>query len=282
MKVFHYTSGQGLFGIVNSNKLHCSNIKFMNDSSEELYAKQILEEFLHNSEKAQVLYKKFYSQSYHDVILYPGDKFVVSFCKENDSLSMWNYYASGNGYNLEFELSEIIQRNKKHGISIREIEMVYNKIDQLNLYEIFIKRFEEKAIEYDKLEESKDRVEDAKSHHEISNAQDEISELFNKELIDLLLSFKHPAYEREHEVRLIVSVLPWFMDDFDNTDFKISPNGVFIEYLTLDLDITEMLKSVTVHPLNGELHKSGVERFLLQKWMKPLDVKISNIPFRKV
>src|SRR5690606_4770675 len=216
------------------------------------------------------------------VILYPGDKFVVSFCKESDSLSMWNYYASGNGYNLEFDLLEIVQLNKKHGISIKPIEMVYSKIEQFDLYNALIDRFEEKSIEYDKLEELKSSAEDDDSCHQISIAQDNISESFNKELSDLLISFKHPAYEREHEVRLIVSILPWFLDDFNNSDFKISSNGVFIEFLTLELNIDEMLKSVTVHPLNGELHKSGVERFFLQKCMRSLDVKSSKIPFRKV
>lgn len=255
----------------------------MNDSSEELYAEQVLHEFLSDSERGQKLYEKFYNQTYHDVILYPGDKFVTSFCKESDSLSMWNYYASGNGYNLEFDLQEIINFNKKYGISIKLVEMVYNKNDQSDLFNSLLEKSEKKASEYDNLEELKNSAKDANRYREIAHAQDAISESFNNELSEILLSFKHPAYEREQEVRLIVSVLPWFLDDLNNTNFKVSTSGVFVEYLTLKLDISNMLKSVTVHPLNGEFHKSGANKFLLTKREgKPVDVKVSCIPFREV
>lgn len=44
MKAYHYTSGQGLFSILNSQELWCSNLRFMNDPSEESYFEQLMEE----------------------------------------------------------------------------------------------------------------------------------------------------------------------------------------------------------------------------------------------
>ena len=37
MTLYHYTSGQGLSGIFDSKELHCSNVNFLNDPSEQSY-----------------------------------------------------------------------------------------------------------------------------------------------------------------------------------------------------------------------------------------------------
>jgi hypothetical protein len=101
MKVFHYTTGQGLFRILNSQQLHCSNLRFMNDPSEEFYFDHLIKELLEQEEDLKFIYKNLYNPSYHKAVLNPTEKYIASFSKNGDSLPMWNYYSKGNGYILK-------------------------------------------------------------------------------------------------------------------------------------------------------------------------------------
>lgn len=281
MKAYHYTSGQGLFNILNSQELQCSNLRFMNDPSEEFYFDNLLQElFDSDGGELESIYHTLYNKSYDKVVLNPTDKFIASFSKNSDSLSMWNYYSKGNGYNLEVDLQGIIVKNRTKNLSIRLIKLDYNKSNHDQFLKDLILEHKEKAKIYSNLTDESASGNTMNREGYILNQMQNIAEEFNDELDKLKIQFKHPAYAREDEVRLIISESPGLKEG-QKVEFKPSPSGVFISYISLD--ISGCISGVTTHPLNGELHKLGVEEFLKSKSeFRNIEVKASGIPFREV
>src|SRR5688572_14351294 len=117
MTLYHYTSGQGLFAIVNSGQLHCSHIDFMNDPSESFYFSTVLENVFDKVPKTKEIYSTLFNESYHRAVADPFEKFIASFSMNEDSLSMWNYYSKGNGYNLGLDVDGIINNNQNENVS---------------------------------------------------------------------------------------------------------------------------------------------------------------------
>lgn len=129
MTVYHYTSSNGVLGIINSSKLFCTNINFLNDPTELKYYKEVLKEVFKVTPECNKIYSLLYNQSYEQNVLNPFQNYIVSFSANNDSLSMWNYYANGNGYNIGFDIDSIIRRNRSEHLSIQKIVMCYIKSD---------------------------------------------------------------------------------------------------------------------------------------------------------
>lgn len=90
MSVFHYTSGQGVKGIFDSNELHCSNVNFMNDPSERTYLIELLKSIGQDSIFCKKIYESLWSDWYNEVVLEVFASFVASFSKNPDSIAMWN------------------------------------------------------------------------------------------------------------------------------------------------------------------------------------------------
>lgn len=275
MILYHYTTGQGVFGIINSKQLHCSNVMFLNDPSEQKYSNEILEVVLSKCSLCKKIYDTFYNESYHDVILNQTDKFIASFSKNRDSLSMWNYYSKGNGYNIGFEIDAIIKNNHGNKVYIKKVELIYDKNEQLKRTTNFILSFKDKLKRYHEL--------NALSEHDYYKYEQETNwliEEFNDGIYDLMITFKHEAYENEEEIRLIVNP-----DSFQRepTEYKISNNGVFIEFVGLNLNPKEDIKSITIHPLNEDIHLQSTKHFLYSRvGYNQIEVNKSEIPFRLV
>jgi hypothetical protein len=280
MTLYHYSSGQGIFGIINSDELHCSNINFLNDPSEQSYFSELLESINKDSAISREICETLFSASFISSYLNPFDRYVASFSKNPDSLSMWNYYAKGNGYNIGLDIDEIIKENEDENISIQKVELIYDIDRQMKDTLEFILQYEKQSNDYHKLEEAIKEMEKEEDYMPLVMEMDNIVELFNDGLHKLTLGYKHQAYEREEEVRLLISENEM---ERRSTKFKISENGVFIEYFSLKLKLRKNLKAVTIHPLCNEVHLEGTKRFISSKLgSTKRDIKISSIPFRIV
>lgn len=280
MTLYHYTSGQGLFGIINSEELHCSNVNFLNDPSERSYFQNILDHIFKDSSECKRIYDTLFNDSFQKAVVDPFDSFVASFSKNADSLSMWNYYAKGNGYNIGLEIDDIIAQNRNTNVYIQKVELNYNKEEQIDRTREFILSQRNNCDKYHDLDKQILNAQNEDDHYEYTHEQDNLINDFNTEVYKLKLGFKHQAYEREQEVRLIISE---FEPEQKTTRFKISENGVFVEYFPLKLNLKSKLKSITIHPLSGQLHLDGTKKFLSSKYLdKKIEIKVSTIPFRIV
>ncbi|MEQ8423268.1 MAG: DUF2971 domain-containing protein [Cyclobacteriaceae bacterium] len=283
MTLYHYTSGQGIFGIFNSSELHCSNVNFLNDPSEQSYFSDLLNDVFNQSSEAQEIHKALFNESFINAVVAPFDIYIGSFSKNGDSLSMWNYYSKGNGYNLGVDIDEIIREcQKDKNVSIQKIELIYEKSKQIDEIREFLLSSKDS---YSKYSQIKDKQSSAgikeEQYYELESDIVGVIEEFNDELYKLMLRYKHQAYDREEEVRLIVSENEV---EQKTTKFKVSDSGVFIEYIPLKLDLRNSIKSVTIHPLNGQLHVQGVKGFIRSRagYNNKIEIKSSSIPFRVV
>jgi len=283
MDSYHYTSSDGIFGIINSSQLHCSNVNFLNDPTEQNYFDSIINEAITKNSVCKNIYEILYNNLVEPCIINPFENYVISFCKNKDSLSMWSHYAKGNGYNLGFNIDSIIQRNINNFLSIKKVDLIYSKHDQITSLEKYIlshKVNSEKYLQCENIKKIAKNNNDKNSYELANYEQDNYLIDFSSGLLEMRLRFKHEAFINEEEVRLVVS-----QDETKHvtTSHKISSIGIIVEYVSLELDLEEDLTSITMHPLNGELHTMGMERFLNAKInIKNIDISKSKIPLRLI
>jgi hypothetical protein len=97
----HYTSATGLIGILESKQLYATDVRFLNDSQELLYAVDLAKQYLTNQplqskddeRKAFADFAlKLLDTKDNLVVILGTPTFVASFSEENDLLSQWRGY----------------------------------------------------------------------------------------------------------------------------------------------------------------------------------------------
>jgi hypothetical protein len=93
-KVFHYTSSEGLYGILDSHEFRGSNYLFMNDRSEFTYGANLLRDLCKEQMNiATTDYERRYCEA---IAAWDGpfdlEPYLASFCGMEDVLSQWRGY----------------------------------------------------------------------------------------------------------------------------------------------------------------------------------------------
>jgi len=119
--LYHYTTGGGLIGIFESNKIWASNVLYMNDRSEIFLGLELALTILgaKKEQASQPETREFLSGM--EAILSPTkwlfDFYVACFCAKDDLLSQWRGYAGmGNGYSLAV-FPEELEHGSGNGIA---------------------------------------------------------------------------------------------------------------------------------------------------------------------
>ncbi len=110
--IFSYTDAQGLLGIVKSRTLWATDYRYLNDSSEFLYARSLIEDVVAEANKEAP--PGSVKAVLRDTVLSGLDKnsigdqtnvqFLVCFSESRDQLSQWRGYCKvGDGYSLGFD-----------------------------------------------------------------------------------------------------------------------------------------------------------------------------------
>jgi Protein of unknown function (DUF2971) len=101
--LYHYTSAEGLLGIVRSREIWSTSVLYLNDASELSHATEVLTAELGTTPLKLRPNAGTFSMSIpvysKDLTL---DHFVSSFCEDKDLLSQWRGYGSGAGYSVGF------------------------------------------------------------------------------------------------------------------------------------------------------------------------------------
>jgi len=274
---FHYTSGKGLFGILSTDTLQCTNIKYLNDPSENIYIDGLLEEIFNEYPSYKDIYKELIDPSIEDGV-YHYTNYVASFSKRQDSLHMWNYYASGNGYNIGINLDSVREINKNDFDFINKEDVIYEitiqkglLIDLFEQYKTELLKFKTTHQEYKNIEEL-----DYLYYSELLRIQID----FHSDIRKYRFQFKHMAYRYEEETRLIIGCD--YTEPNNKLHYKVTDTGVIIEYIELKLNLKKNLKSITIHPAANELHLVGVKDYISSKFNSFVIKKIqqSKVPFR--
>jgi hypothetical protein len=279
---YHYTSVNGLCGIIENSCIHATHISYLNDPSEEEYFQTILEILLIQDKVIKDIYSILYNRSYENSFA-NYEKFIISFCELSDSLPMWNYYSRGNGYNLGLHLDNIIKRTKEiENLYSFKSKIVYDHDEQLKILSKIFKKHKNKAEKYRKLSAKMvdcQRLNNENDYQLYSYEQSELIASFMDELSIIKKMVKHPSYSNEREVRLIIET----DEEYNQIYYRNSSNGCIIPFIKIPISLNEDIFSITLHPLQNNLGLNGLKHLLNNKHINLKEnVSISEIPYREL
>ena len=187
--LYHYTTLDGLLGIVNSKEIWTSQINYLNDESEFLYTLQIVRRFLGDySHRTQDKEKKKEIELLFGAVrtIEEIKICVCSFSKDGDSLAQWRAYGPQGGYAIGFHLSVLQKLAEQHHFTVCECE--YDKKRQFNR----VKKLIDEFFKRQRYPDSRDERESVIAYSK-----------FKEELTKLACVLKHPAFQSEREWRLV-------------------------------------------------------------------------------
>lgn len=267
--LYHYTTVDGLLGIVKEQSLRASNIAFMNDSKEYKYGIDLFLKCIEEKKKnvsstgqrnALEKLKGHLGTSYTKIF------FTISYCEFKDQLSQWRGYGSANEtVCMEFAtegLRNLVAMCEKsepgsHSLDFVPSKVIYNRKEQENIVENFID-----AIL---------RCEEILSDEAITYASIMI--------LRFSVLFKDNSFHEEREWRSVFMVTTGKEEIFFRTR-----NGVIIPYIQTsvydakkeNLPITKIMVGPSVH---SNYTIESIETFCAFKGLA-INVTRSKIPYR--
>lgn len=278
--LYHYTSNQGLIGILESQKLWATNYSFLNDSSELNYGMKLSIELL------EMEIKKYSNDTLnkYSLILEEAlknkkeinDFYITSFSEHKDLLSQWKGYGqNGRGFSLGFDFKEFTRWKREDilDIFIYIQPVIYDLEEQKNE----LKNIYENLIKHILTLESNGLLTD-KRFHSIASCTVDFIKLKS-------IFFKSNSFQEENEWRIVYQNIGNIEVEQKKTKFRFIESKI-IPYLELDLLPQKSLlpvKEIIVGTKNNinEIEKiiSYVYANLEQKGSIP-KIKLSNIPLK--
>lgn len=207
LKLYHYTDLRGLKGILGSRAIWSSHSSTFNDPEELQYGKTLIVEQL-ESKKREITDKIILDMiedlinytNVYDTILYHN--YVTCFCENGNLLSQWRGYANlGGGYSLGILLNsdtayyhQAKNFNESSYMILRKVE--YNPNKQNQWISGYIKKLIVAA------ESALSSFRRSPQGVPLTWASEAALQSVNI-LIELIISFKNPAFQEEAEWRLI-------------------------------------------------------------------------------
>lgn len=189
--LYHYTSADGMAGILNSQSLWMTDIRYMNDLSELQYATALLIQRLERRMSVTGVtarrraFLRSCTERLDSLLAFGPAVFSASFCEDGNLLSQWRAYRGrGGGYAVGFDLVHTL-RFLSRPCLLRK--MVYDTNLQSELLDLAIEAF---LLYVDTLDDDPESLKPP-------------LEEFGRATLDILLSLKHPSFEEELEWRLI-------------------------------------------------------------------------------
>ena len=285
----HYTSAEGLYGIIESREIWATNVLYLNDASELSDAFKILTSELESrplrlGERAR-WYLECIPQYSEDI---PLDHFVTSFCQDGDLLGQWRGYGTpGAGYSIGFQASAIEcaarreENNLRGACTLRRVqysldrkkEMIRTRIDALN--EIL-------APIASELEPP--------SHEELRGIEPLLQRI-TASFCRTMALMKHAAFEEEKEWRLVRTLWKKHVPTAD-WPVKIRPiRGKLAPYVPISWVLPNASTSQEVRGIAGvrcgpsidpEIQQKAVRDFLTGAncWEARRQVFRSGVPLR--
>ena len=305
LTAYHYTSPSAFHSIINAGFVRFSDIRYMNDKSETVYAVKVLLDYLdeHPGEYLfvrNVLDVLIGKNNYSDIqelkvtsITFnsipnfdymPTRNFLFCLSTEKDSLNMWNYYVQNGhyeGFNIGFGLSELIQtfdtasEKEMDGFSVYYGKVIYKKEKQFEVIKDIVERIEKKNT------------------YAINPLIPFAALSLRGEIESKGLFIKHPEFSSEHEYRIVVHIaeerIPHTAEEAKKyfgennklivEDFCVK-NGMIVPFLKVKIP-TNSISKVTISPIaEFELASKSAAEFLRIKGFNKAEVVPSKIPIR--
>ena len=295
---FHYTSPEGLIGILKTRTFFFTDSQFLNDFREKININEELDWFweFHKKEYEKDFYKLLSSirvTQYEDSGFSYLDSrteracryFVLSLSMAGDSLSMWKYYSKTGDYNgyclglVSYALTdEWIDRITGAAVIASKVEYYSEDKQEIiagvvaRLYSIW-QSYERSAL-----------------------LDEKVIKEFTSWISVEALFFKDQCFEDERETRYVAIVPTDMLKDmyyeyngnkFKMYDFRIV-NGMLVPYIKMPFndwnkDVCWAIKSIRIGPSgNAEQKEAGLKQFVhsLDYEFENCAILKSNIPVR--
>lgn len=300
---YHYTSPEGLKGILSSRTLFFTDCQFLNDYNERININDDLEEFWwkngkYYDEKFMTLLNDIRINEYEDYGFSHMESdevdgmpstltryFVLSTSFEKDSLNMWKYYAkngSYDGYCIRLEKYALSDEwdYRKTGVAVSDGKVLYYSDEKQEAIRNAVDKLYDIWCEYKVcLSLNQKIIDDYKSWISVAS-----------------LFFKNECFFGEYEYRFIAAVpvnkLRYLTYDRNGSaqkmyDFRLS-NGVLTPYIKMPFNLFMKdecwdIRSIGISPaLNNTQKELGLKMFLqsLDYDLAKCDIYHSNIPLR--
>lgn len=301
--IYHYTSPEGLYGMISQGTIRFTDCQFLNDKSEYIHIRDVLFEAIEELkrdakirpdviETVQDLYNNNYeteevvidqsqeiNQKLH--IKYAYMRYYV-FCTslDDDSLSMWNYYVKSSkyeGYNLAFTNQEILNmfRNASNDITLYHGQVNYSHTEQKEFLKMKLLQISDS---FDKADPNLSDEELLENFYEYKS--EEIYHLIQ----DYRLFFKNEKFSHEKEYRFVIKIPRDFKGDVThniNPGFAVK-HGILCPHYDLSINRLKSIKGIKIGPmLEHELAKDGLTRYLsYHGYEKSIPITQSDVPIR--
>jgi hypothetical protein len=294
-ELFHYTTADGLLGILTDRALWATDATYLNDASEFRYADELVREALRglNVDSTGTLDLKGFLFS--DFLLDSMACHVACFCEDGDLLSQWRAYGrDGMGYAIGFDVRKL--RTSNGGDAMPYLgRVVYQRNDQMSIIERLLKETLQPLIGNDVIihhaEMAVRAVMASATPEGIGRVIEETTAQFDNRLTETLRRplveavrgllavrafLKFPAFSEESEWRLVS------MERLDNPDllFRTS-RGMLVPRVRFEFGdsfpITSIRVGPSLHPIEAA---RSVRRLLDWHGWEGIEVTSSPIPLR--
>jgi hypothetical protein len=231
--LYHYTSAEGLKGIVENDELWATSAYYLNDSAEILYGYQVLDLALGSWLKrtnspansiscgfAESLRQYFGHQALERNVITPI--YLTCFCEVDNLLSQWRAYGSSGGYSVGFKVpAEGIVYGllpEPRVYTARCVKVEYGRDEQiqrvLELLDSVLPILDEEKVT--------DAVRSIDPVSPLGFSR--LSRIIQEMLVEESIGFKDGAFGEEKEWRFVVrsrELLKQGIDDGDHTNLPI-------------------------------------------------------------
>lgn len=302
--LYHYTTAEGLKGIIENDEIWAASAYYMNDSAEILYGYRVLHRALDSWIKERSLTGDSIARGYAEsLIRYFGHDalqrhiitpvYLTCFCEEANLLSQWRAYGSAGGYNIGFRVP---MEGIVYGISpeprvytARCVRVEYDSETQ-------IQRVRELLNFLFPILDEQDVTDSIRSIDETSPLGfSQLQETIQEMLVEECIGFKDQAFSVEKEWRFIVRSrkhLKQSSDDGNHMKLPIhfrTARGRLIPYIKLKPNHAPMphvgdgshlpIASVTCGPGGDRISAGMAIRALLDgREFRSVRVNHSDIP----
>ena len=270
--MYHYTSPEGLLGIIANNEVWMSDYSFLNDAEELTYGLAVAKQRFEAAaaeipDAADVLTRLGNPRDLSDIRVCVG-----SFSMVGDSLSQWRAYGS---LAIGFQVGGLMFG---YNNSVRLDRVIYDREVQNKLIDLYAHLA---ASAYAKDKEG--------SH---ASKAESLYARGGEELLEMTAFFKHPTFADEHEARLV------HIEDrkvYENLRIERPPHrfrtagGLLVPYVTTKdlvtlpgkypdrLPIAEIIIGPTRH---ADVLQRGIERLLASYNYDSVKILRSTAPLR--
>lgn len=266
----HYTSGQGLLGILGSGEFHCTNVLYMNDASEMDYGRRLVLQWIEDGLEAARLDVAPYLRQMARMVEQPDFQyFICCFCEKPDLLSQWRAYgAQAAGYSIGFSTDDLMGVLPEYS---ELVHVVYDPAEQRRMVRGALRRYlelaERCAAEY-------------AGHQRLDDAMVRWAGATSNGLGRVIARMKSDAFAEEHEWR---AVIIRFGFDTQGVQFRLAANGMVVPYLPwrFKRDGIKAVRQVRHGPtVNPTLAVQSVGGLLFNLGYRDVSVGGSSIPLR--